>query len=154
MNYKNQILICVLSICLGIIITLCVTRLFSKFGAEGTGGFEASKLEFNHVGLVTDEVKQGESFVAATKVWVTNPHEHPYKIEWLRYEPDSSVTGPVRTQPHIAFRVESLEEASKGLKVLLEPFDVGFATVGFWQTSDEVVVELMEYKQGRDWQPK
>ena len=111
-------------------------------------------MEFNHIGLITNEVKDGESFVAATRVWVTNPHEHPFKIEWLRYEPDSPVAGAVRTQPHLAFRVDSLEEASSGLKVLLEPFDVGFATVGFWQTSDGAVIELMEYKPGQDWQPE
>ena len=54
--------------------------------------------------------------------------------------------GPVRFQPHVAFRVDNLAEASKGLKVLLEPFDVGFATVAFYQTKDNAVVELMKYK--------
>ena len=111
-------------------------------------------MKFDHIGLITDEVKDGESFVDATRAWVTNPHEHSFKIEWLRYEPDSPVTGPVRTQPHTAFRVDSLEKACKGLKVLLQPFDVGFATVGFYQTSDEAVIELMEYKQGKNWQPE
>ena len=48
-------------------------------------------------------------------------------MEWLRFEPDSPVTGPVRDQPHVAYRVKSIAEASRGLKVLLEPFDVGFA---------------------------
>ena len=111
-------------------------------------------MEFSHVGMVTEDPKKGESFVAATKVWVTNPHEHPFKIEWLRYEPDSPVTGPVRTQPHVSFRVGSIEKASQGLKVLIEPFDVGFATVAFYQTSDGAVVEFMEYKQGENWQPE
>jgi len=104
--------------------------------------------------MVTDEKKEGESYVATTKVWVTNPHEHPYKIEWLRYEPNSPVTGPVRTQSHIAFQVEDLAQAAQGLKVLLEPFDVGFATVGFYQTADGAVVEFMKYKEDADWQPE
>lgn len=111
-------------------------------------------MEFNHIGLITDEKKKDESFVDATKVWVTNPHEHPFKIEWLRFEPDSPVTGPVRNQSHVSFKVDDLEEKSKGLKVLLEPFDVGFATVGFYQTQDGAVVELMEYKEGQQWQPQ
>ena len=110
-------------------------------------------MKFSHIGLVTDDPKEGESFVSATKVWVTNPHEHPFKIEWLRFEPDSPVTGPVRKQAHIAFEVSDLPEESKGLDVLLEPFDVGFATVGFYRTADDAVVELLEYKPGKDWQP-
>ena len=111
-------------------------------------------MKFNHIGLITDKKKEGESFVEATKVWVTNPHEHPFKVEWLRFEPDSPVTGPVRNQPHISFQIYNLQEASKGLEVLLEPFDVGFATVGFYQAGDGTVVELMEYKEGKDWQPE
>ena len=111
-------------------------------------------MEFDHIGLKTEEPKKGESFVAATKVWVTNAHEHPFKIEWLRYVQDSPVTGPVRTQPHVAFRVDSIEKASQGLKVLIEPFDVGFATVAFYQTSDDAVVEFMQYKEGKNWQPE
>ena len=65
------------------------------------------ELEFDHVGLITNEKKKDENLVESTKVWVTNPKEHPFRIEWLRYEPDSPVKGPVREKPHIAFRVKS-----------------------------------------------
>ena len=111
-------------------------------------------LKFDHLGLVTEQVHQGESFVAATRVWVTNPREHPFKIEWLRYEPDSPAEGPVRTEPHIAFSVTDIAEASKDMQVLMEPFDVGFAVVGFYKSEDGAVVELMQYKQDADWQPE
>lgn len=110
-------------------------------------------MQFDHIGLITEDKKENEDYVAATKVWVTNPNDHPFKVEWLRFEPDSPVTGPVRTASHIAFRVDSLVEARKGLAVLMEPFDVGFAVVGFFQTDDGAVVEFMEYKEGAAWQP-
>jgi len=44
------------------------------------------------------------------------------QIEWLRFEPDSPVTGPVRTQPHVAYKVPSIEKAAAGLPTLIEPF--------------------------------
>lgn len=103
-------------------------------------------MQFDHIGIVTEERKPGEIFIAPTRVWITDFTQHPYRIEWLRYEPDSPVTGPVRQGPHIAFRVNSIAEASRGLRVLLEPFDVGFAVVGFYQAADGAVVEFMEYK--------
>jgi hypothetical protein len=56
------------------------------------------------------------------------------------------VTGPVRHQPHVAYRVDDIEAAAAGLKVLLAPFDVGPRIVGFYQTSDGAVVELVKYK--------
>ncbi len=102
-------------------------------------------MQFDHLGIVTTEKKSDETFVPATRVWVTDFQRHPYHIEWLRFEPDSPVTGPVRDMPHVAFRVESIREAAQGLKVLLEPFDAGIATVGFYQTPDGAVVEFMEY---------
>ncbi|MDZ7620871.1 MAG: hypothetical protein U1E05_28030 [Patescibacteria group bacterium] len=113
-------------------------------GTQGDAS-RRSAMQFDHVGFITDEKKPGERFVPATKVWVTDIASHPYRVEWLRFEPDSPVTGPVRNQPHVAFRVDSIAEAAKGLKVLLEPFDAGIAKVGFYQTADGAVVEFMEY---------
>ena len=105
-------------------------------------------LEFDHIGIVTDEKKEGERFVEATKVWVTDMRAHPYNVEWLRFEPDTPVTGPLRTQPHVAYRVKGkgIEEFMKGKNVVLEPFDVDETLkVGFIQTEDGALVEFMEY---------
>lgn len=105
-------------------------------------------MKFDHVGIITDEKHEDEIYVPATKVWVTDFRKNPYQIEWLRFEPDTPVTGPVRHLPHVAFRVDSIAEASKGLKVLIEPFDAGIAVVGFFQTPDGGIVEFMEYPEG------
>ena len=104
-------------------------------------------MEFDHIGLVTGEKKQDEIWVEKTKVWVTNPKKHPFRIEWLRFREDSPVKGPVREKPHIAFRVKDIKEASKGMKVLLKPFDSGMDIVGFYESEDGAVIELMEYKK-------
>lgn len=102
-------------------------------------------MEFDHIGLITERKQENEIWVDANKVWVTDYKNHPYRVEWLRFEADSPVKGAVREKAHIAFRVENLD-AARGLKVLLEPFDVGFAKVGFYETEDGAVVELMQYK--------
>lgn len=103
-------------------------------------------MTFDHIGLITEEEKEGEDWVETTRVWVTNPKEHPFHIEWLRYEPDSPIKGPVRGKPHVAYRVDDIEAAAKELKVLLKPFEVGgFVRVGFYETKDGAVVELMQY---------
>jgi hypothetical protein len=116
-----------------------------SYAAEPAG---AAKLVFSHIGVITTEKKPGEVFVAATRVWVTDFQKHPYHIEWLRFEPDSPVKGPVREMPHVAYEVQSIEAAAKGLKVLLEPFDAGIARVGFYQYDDGAIVEFMEMKKG------
>lgn len=118
--------------------------------SEGYAKQTSARLQFDHIGLITTEKKPNETYVAATKVWVTDIASHPYGVEWLRFEPDSPVTGPVREQPHVAFRVECIAEASKGLKVLIEPFDAGIAKVGFYETEDGAVVEFMEYYEKQE----
>ncbi len=101
---------------------------------------------FDHVGIPTSQQKEGESWVEATRVWVTSPRAHPYNVEWLRYEPDSPVQGLLRTEPHVAYRVDDVARAVEGHKVLAEPFDVGdgFLTVAFVEL-DGAVVEFMQY---------
>jgi hypothetical protein len=103
-------------------------------------------MQFDHVGIVTTEKKPDEIFIEPTRVWITDFQKHPYRVEWLRYEPDSPVTGPVRELPHVAYRVDDIAAAAQGMKVLLEPFDVGFAVVAFYQSDDGAVIEFMKYK--------
>ena len=101
---------------------------------------------FDHIGVITDERRDGEVFVDATRVWVTNPRLHPFHVEYLRYEPDTTVTGPVRNGPHVAYRVDDVHEAIAGHELLLGPFDVGdgFVQVAF-VLIDGAVVEFMQY---------
>jgi hypothetical protein len=101
---------------------------------------------FDHIGVVTDDKQRRESFVESTRCWVTSPRDHPYNVEFLRYEPDSPVAGPLRTEPHVAYRVDDVDRAVEGHEALLEPFDVGngFVRVAF-VLIDGVIVEFMQY---------
>jgi hypothetical protein len=102
---------------------------------------------FDHVGIVTEVEQPEESWVEATRVWVTSPRAHSYNIEFLRFEPDSPVTGPLRTEPHVAYRVDDLDAAIAGHEVVLEPFDAsgtGFCRVAFVSV-DGALVEFIEY---------
>lgn len=102
--------------------------------------------EFDHVGMPTKNVCQGERFVAKTRVWVTDPQLHPFKVEWLRYEEDSPVSDEMKENCHIAYKVDSIEEECRGMEVLIEPFhSVANHRVGFFRTGDGVIIELMEY---------
>jgi hypothetical protein len=103
-------------------------------------------MEFSHIGIVTDVKHDGEVFVEATRVWITDFVTHPYHVEWLRFEPDSPVTGPVRNQPHVAYRVDSIAKAREGMATLIEPFEpLAGLRVGFYQATDGAVIEFMEY---------
>jgi len=106
---------------------------------------------FDHVGVPTSEKQPGEMHVPATKVWVTDPARHPHKIEFLRFEPDSPVEGPVRDLPHMAFRVDNLDQLIQGEEILLGPFQATDTLRVVFIRKDGAVFEFMESSQPGHW---
>jgi hypothetical protein len=100
---------------------------------------------FHHVGLSSEQVQPGEIYVPETRVFVTNPADHPHRIEYLRFEPDSPVTGPVREQPHMAFRVDDLDAEIAGAHVLLGPFRAMEGLRVAFILQDGAVFEYMQF---------
>ncbi len=107
--------------------------------------------QFDHVGLPTDDKQPEEMYVADTKVWVTDPMRHPYRVEYLRYEPDTPVRGPVRDLPHIAFRVDDLEREIEGAEILLGPFQPTPTLRVVFVLRDGAVFEFMESSEPGHW---
>lgn len=107
--------------------------------------------EFDHVGLPTTEKQPEEMYVEQTRVWVTDPVSHPFKVEYLRYEDDSPVTGPVRDLPHMAFRVDDLDAMISGEEVLLGPFSATDSLRVAFVRKDGAVFEYMENAAAGNW---
>jgi hypothetical protein len=107
--------------------------------------------QFHHVGVITDDAQADEIYVAETKVHVTNPNDHPYRIEYLRFEPDSPVTGPLRNRPHMAFKVPKLEPEIEGREVLLGPFQAMENLRVVFVLIDGAVFEFMEFSGDSDF---
>lgn len=104
---------------------------------------------FAHVGLPTDDKQPGEVYVEATKVWVTDPDDHPYKVEFLRYEPDSPACEQLKTLPHLAFETDDLQAEIAGEEVILGPFEAlpGLTVVFIYK--DGAVFEFMAWEAGK-----
>jgi hypothetical protein len=115
---------------------------------------EAGMRRFHHVGFITDERQPDEIYVAQTKVHVTNPAHHPYRVEYLRFEPDSPVTGPVRHQPHVPFAVDDLEAEIRGEQVLLGPFQAMEGLRVVFVLRDGAVFEYMQFDAPSAFDPR
>jgi hypothetical protein len=107
--------------------------------------------QFDHVGIPTEEKHGTEMYVAESKVWVTDPLSHPHRIEYLRYEPDSPISGPVRDLPHFAFRVDNLDQAVGDDPILLGPFWSTPRLYVVFVLKDGAVFEYMEGAGEGDW---
>lgn len=103
---------------------------------------------FHHIGLPTSDPQPNETYIADTKVWVTDPADHPYRVEYLRFEDDSPVTGPLRDMPHIAYRVDDIAPHLEGEEIIYEPFTpMEGLTVAFIKKHG-AVVEFMKFEGG------
>jgi len=112
---------------------------------------------FDHIGIVTNEPKEGESWVEFSRCWVTNPRLHPQRIEYIRPETPPGIDPAdvglwkLWNLPHVAYRVDNLAASIRGEEVILGPFEPGpFATVAFVH-QDSGVVEYIEYKTLEEW---
>ncbi len=106
-------------------------------------------LVFDHVGITSTVVRPGENWVEQSRVWVTSPRDHPEHIEFLRYEPDSTVPEVIKANPHIAFRVEVLGPHIEGQEIIIPPFVVGDFLEVVFVRKYHTIFEYMHYlKEG------
>jgi hypothetical protein len=100
--------------------------------------------EFHHFGVPTSTKSENEVYVAGAKVHVSDPEVHPYRVEFLRFDKESPLPEAVRTQPHAAFIVPSLDAALAGRKVIIPPFDATDTFRCAFISDGDAVIELMQ----------
>ncbi len=100
--------------------------------------------EFHHYGVPTTEKHEGENYFEGVKVHGTDPEQHPYRVEFLRFDADCPLPEPIRTKTHAAFVVPDLDAALQGQKVILEPFDVTENLRCAFIMDGDAVIELMQ----------
>ena len=79
------------------------------------------KMVFHHVGIPTKNHLPDESHSLALKMHATGYFETPYAMEWMNFDEDSSLPEIIKTQPHIGYVVENLDNAIQGRNVILGP---------------------------------
>ena len=102
--------------------------------------------KFHHFGVPTTTRYPGTIYIEGAKVHVTDPEKHPYRVEYVRFEPDSPFPQVVKTRAHAAFVVQSVDEAVKGKNVVVAPVDASANLRIAFITDGDAVIELLEMK--------
>lgn len=79
--------------------------------------------EFHHMGIPTTETKLGERYSSKFKMYTTDSISESYRIQFHRFDDDCPLHSLIKTMPHIAYKVSSIEEAIVGEEVILEPYE-------------------------------
>ena len=100
--------------------------------------------KFHHFGVPTQDQHDGEMHLEGAKVYVTDPEQHPYNVEFVRCEPDCPMPEIIQTTPHAGFMVDDLEAAVEGQEIVLPitPIDESLS-IAFIKNGD-ALLELMQ----------
>ena len=101
--------------------------------------------KFLHVGVPTTQIQPNEIYVEKMKLYKTEAEQTPFNIEYLRFQDGTPFPEVMHFNPHVAYEVDSIEEASKGAKVIVEPIDLGEIIICFI-IKDNVIYELTQRK--------
>ncbi|MBQ9431843.1 MAG: hypothetical protein IJU44_09860 [Kiritimatiellae bacterium] len=75
-------------------------------------------MTYNHTGIPVYEKTDNMVFIESLKVWITDAASHPYKIEYLYFEPDSPMAAAIQDETHVAYVVDDIEAAVAGKSIL------------------------------------
>ena len=79
--------------------------------------------KYHHLGIPTDQVMPGETYLPQFGLYVSGFSASPFGIEWMRFEKESPISSLIKTVPHLAFEVDDLdaELAKRDLNVITVP---------------------------------
>ncbi|WP_018300767.1 hypothetical protein [Fangia hongkongensis] len=77
--------------------------------------------EYHHMGIPTKVKKEGERYSSTFKMYTTKGH-NGHRVQWHRFEEGCPLHPLIQSTAHVAFKVNSIDEAIKGKKVILAPY--------------------------------
>jgi hypothetical protein len=93
-------------------------------------------MRYHHLGIPTAVKREGETYLPQF-----------YRIQWMRFEPDSPLPELVKTIPHVAFQVDDLLQALIGKQVLIEPNSPTEGVRVAFIVDDGAPVELLQIQR-------
>ncbi len=104
-------------------------------------------MKFNHFGIPAKDNSRSPIYAEPLKLWLSDFSADPFRCEWLYFEEGSPFPELVKTTAHVAYEVESLEEAMKSQKVIVPPFQGGEKLMCAFIEGDGYAIELMEFQK-------
>ena len=101
--------------------------------------------QYMHLGVPVKTPQPKETYSPEMKLFLTDPKDHPYQYECLRFEPDSQMPEDIKNYPHVAYKVDNIEEElSCCEKIVLPVTSVDENTKIAFAWRDGILFELMQ----------
>ena len=98
-----------------------------------------------HFGIPTNVVREGETYSEDMRLFLTNPDESANKIEFLRFEPESTMPEILKTHAHIAYEIEDFESEMAGKTVIMDITKISDTMSIAFVEEEGIAIELIKY---------
>jgi hypothetical protein len=103
--------------------------------------------EYMHIGIPITNKKPGMTYAEGLKIWMSNPEDYDYKIEYLKFEEGTPFPEIMHKNPHIAFKVDNIEKYIEDAdKLIFPPTEIGPGVRIAFVIKDDTILELYEQK--------
>jgi len=101
--------------------------------------------EYMHIGIPVTNKKPGMTYVEALKLWMSNPDDYVYKIEYLKFEEGTPFPEIMHRVPHVAYRVDSIEKhLADADETIFPPTEIGPGIRIAFAIKDGAIFEFYE----------
>jgi len=104
--------------------------------------------EYMHIGIPVTNKKPGMTYVDALKLWMSNPDDYVYKIEYLKFEEGTPFPEILHRQTHVAFKVDNIEKHLEDAdQTIFPPTAIGPGTRTAFAIKDGAILEFYEQSE-------
>lgn len=102
--------------------------------------------EIVHIGIPTTQQKEGEMHAEDAGIYVTDPEQSPFKMEYVRFLPGTVFPEAMHYDVHVAAKVDDIDRyVGLADEVIVPKMDNGDCYLSFVK-KDGAIIELMEMK--------
>lgn len=106
------------------------------------------KATFLHTGIPVTNKKPNMTYIEEYNVWVSDPADYDFTIEYLKYEEGTPFPEILHKNPHIAYAVEDMQPYLKqAQQVLFGPTTMDEKTDFAYILLDDTIFELQAPKK-------
>ncbi len=104
--------------------------------------------KYLHVGIPVTNKKPGMVYNDGLKIWLSNPEDYDYKIEYLRFEEGTPFPEIMHKNPHVAYEVDDLDKyLSDADRVIFGPLAISEAMTIAFVVKDDTIMELVAFNK-------
>lgn len=103
--------------------------------------------EYLHIGIPVTNKKPGMAYNDGIKLWMSNPDDYDYKIEYLKFEEGGPFPEIMHKNPHIAYKVDDADPyLADADEVIFGPVTNDDGSRMAFIIKDNTIIELLEAK--------